>query len=1679
MKNPTPIRTASTGRTSGNQWFWAIGALLVSMLLLTTGVQAQTVNLSVTGSGGGAITAYRWTIEEDQTYHHDPANPNQVDILGHNFHRSYMPLTAVGRLPFDPTQAGEVELGALDLDPSKHYFISVLPTQLGSYAMGGAPIAPGQTNVSITLTSLPTPTAQISVFVFEDNHPINNTPDLPQEQGLAGFEIELAEAGGRYGANGGPVTQDAFGNPVVNSALDGVNDPGQDATRGRIVTNEFGIAVIKNLPPAKYGLTVRQPLSSPGGPWIQTSTIEGSPTIDAWVKGNEPAYFTEFGPAGHHADFGFVRMMDGSQDNNGDNFPDLNGAATVSGRVVSTHMSRPPDYTFAVGRPFPECFVGLNDAAGVGVFAQACNADSTFSIDGVPDGTYNLVIWDRALDMVWATQSVLVENGASVNMGDVGVFDWFAHLRGSVFADLNENGRRDANERGIFSAINLRWRDGTVYDAGPTELNGDYEFAEVFPFFSWLVAEVDFAASLKATGMTAWADHGGPVHPDFGDMNPQDPAGRTETGEVLTQGFQAFLGQTNIIDWGKTAYRPGENGGISGIVFYDTTRAEDDPEFNAGETWQPGIPRVQMNLYQDLDYNAQPDDVNGNGSFDPPDVDIFPLEDFPGPGDTDHNGDGIFDNGDALEVAWTDSWDDNLPTGCPGGDPSDGVTPADKCYDGLRNFNQVRDAVFDGGYAFGGFKVATGEGLRTGVYIVEVMPPPGYKVVRSHDKNVDFGEDYTPGTLALPAECVGPEYVVADTYSLFEDQTDPNFPTPTLAGQALPDCNRKRVLLTGGKNAPADFFLFTDAPVSARIKGFILDDLSNEFDPANPNFGEKYAPPNLPVAFYDYQGNEVTRVYSDRYGNYNALAPSTFTTNIPNPSGMAPNMLIACMNDPGPIPDPAGTGELIVDPNYLPQYSQFCYTFQYMPGVTTYLDTPVLPIAAFAGQNQYPLDCEYPDLTPMIQQVTNTSNTLGGPYGVPGDIRRIVSRGVVQVANPLYTPTNGQPKTISRNYNFGGTNNAGRVLITNAAGVEQQLEIVSWSATVIRARIPAGTFPADYQLTVERVGGVPEPVQSPYAVTLTVGPLFGGRNVLTVGNSAGYSTIQAAIDAAQAGDLILIAPGVYEELVIMYKPVQLQGWGADRVVINAVKRPGEKLQMWRNKIASIPNINSYLLPGQTLAFDPQGNEPALLVESEGAGILVLARNANPANGGFGPFPAARIDGISITGADIGGGIVVNGYANYLQIGNNRIFGNEGHNGGGIQVGHPSLADGPSDAFNDFVRIHHNWISQNGSPIGYSGGIAVYTGADSYTIADNYVCGNFGTGSGGGIGHIGLSRGGRIQDNQILFNQSFTQMPMDVGGGGIAIEGAQIPGQLTPGAGNVTIVSNHLQGNVAGAGDGGGIRLAFINGLDVENSPGNINQWYLVDVFNNLIHNNAAGNTGAGLALQDALRVRIMHNTIAHNDAMATVGALVSATANGSVAQPGAGIVSRSHTPGLENVIQRAASAGYSQPQQLRNNIVYNNRSYQWQIQAGVGELLLIPGMDDLAVIGAAGVLDPRFCLLTDETGYHASNLTGPGISTDLFVAPYFNGATDPTVLIAIPEDATPLTAAATDEGGNFIDIRFNQLSPVGDYHILGGSAAVNTGGAVNIAELAQDYDDDPRILGVGNTVDIGADEVAP
>jgi hypothetical protein len=72
----------------------------------------------------------------------------------------------------------------------------------------------------------------------------------------------------------------------------------------------------------------------------------------------------------------------------------------------------------------------------------------------------------------------------------------------------------------------------------------------------------------------------------------------------------------------------------------------------------------------------------------------------------------------------------------------------------------------------------------------------------------------------------------------------------------------------------------------------------NEFSPFSPGFGEKYGPPFMPVSLRDQAGREFSRVYSDRFGTYNALVPSTFSYNIPIPSGVSPNMIQACLNSP-------------------------------------------------------------------------------------------------------------------------------------------------------------------------------------------------------------------------------------------------------------------------------------------------------------------------------------------------------------------------------------------------------------------------------------------------------------------------------------------------------------------------------------------------------------------------------------------------------------------------------------------------------------------------------------------------------------------------------------------------------------------------------------------------------------
>jgi hypothetical protein len=686
----------------------------------------------------------------------------------------------------------------------------------------------------------------------------------------------------------------------------------------------------------------------------------------------------------------------------------------------------------------------------------------------------------------------------------------------------------------------------------------------------------------------------------------------------------------------------------------------------------------------------------------------------------------------------------------------------------------------------------------------------------------------------------------------------------------------------------------------------------------------------------------------------------------------------------------------------------------------------------------------------VIAAVTGTES---GPFvSGTGQQITITSLGNTDVPNPAYNPNQvGSPPTITRDYGFGANQGNGSVTVGGTA-----LTNVLWNNDTITATVQAGV--ATGQLMVTRDNGQSTIV----GLTLTVGPYAGGT-VRTVGAGG----IQAAIDAAVSGDLILVPTGTYNELVVLYKNVRLQGSGAN-TIINAVKNPPEKIANWRTKVQSLVDSGQVsLLPLQDPSFSAFPNT-GLFPTELGPGILVMAS----APGGPNVFTAGvpRIDGFKIGSADSGGGILVNGYCNDLQISNNRIRSNHGTYSAGIRIGHPvtpfAFGNQQVDASNDGIVIHHNDISQNGSTGGgfegatggAGGGISIYNGADNYQIRDNYIVGNFTTMSGAGIGHYGLSDNGVIDHNTIAFNQSFHQTVNSASGGGISIEGI-IPagGGLSFGSGSVTITDNKIQGNFAGAGDGGGIRLWPST---VRMLPACLPSRDQILISNNFIVNHRRIR-GEGYFLQGAPGVHHQQH-IAHNDSTATSGPAFTTGVTGvSAPQPG-GIVSRAHDPALLAAIGTGVGPEFSAfPNPvLTQNIIWWNRSFHFDINqtfpfgallpapAAAGQEALWPGYWDLGLLGSTGQLNPLQGILTtlagpDGAAYDITNAT----AAPAFNLSYFNGTAG---VVVVEDRQTPIAAAAAlDEGGNFIDLQYGPLFLTGDY-----SGPAGVGATGNIGVLA-------------------------
>ena len=88
----------------------------------------------------------------------------------------------------------------------------------------------------------------------------------------------------------------------------------------------------------------------------------------------------------------------------------------------------------------------------------------------------------------------------------------------------------------------------------------------------------------------------------------------------------------------------------------------------------------------------------------------------------------------------------------------------------------------------------------------------------------------------------------------------------------------------------------------------------------------------------------------------------------------------------------------------------------------------------------------------------------------------------------------------------------------------------------------------------------------------------------------GPGSLQAAIDNAEPGDLMILEPGVYNEMVLMWKPVRLQGVGAASSVIDANTQPEGKMDPWRQKVNCLFGL---ALNGQPCRVPPRNSRTAI------------------------------------------------------------------------------------------------------------------------------------------------------------------------------------------------------------------------------------------------------------------------------------------------------------------------------------------------------------------------------------------------------------------------------------------------------------------------------------------------------
>jgi hypothetical protein len=279
----------------------------------------------------------------------------------------------------------------------------------------------------------------------------------------------------------------------------------------------------------------------------------------------------------------------------------------------------------------------------------------------------------------------------------------------------------------------------------------------------------------------------------------------------------------------------------------------------------------------------------------------------------------------------------------------------------MHNWNQLQPAPYDGMYQFPsvtGMNPTTGKPtghelhicaptnpdatdpyrygtpmLPAGKYVVEVVVPPGYELVKEEDKNILIGDNFiAPVTQQFGG--LGNIFIIPDQAAVGSAYNANNAQNPTQnLGRFQPTshegdtgtvetfwpcvgagAHRSRlhqpVPAVQGSSAVRRSY-----PQSLRPQGSHArrpdvgagEVLHLHLDPRRRplhrrdhgrlHFGirsvlaavrREIRAANLPVSIKDWTGNEISRVYADQWGAYNGLTYSTWEVNPPNPTGIRP-----------------------------------------------------------------------------------------------------------------------------------------------------------------------------------------------------------------------------------------------------------------------------------------------------------------------------------------------------------------------------------------------------------------------------------------------------------------------------------------------------------------------------------------------------------------------------------------------------------------------------------------------------------------------------------------------------------------------------------------------------------------------------------------------------------------------